>query len=176
MPENVYTVDEVFGVSREVPKNYVARSEVDGKLIESLSREQHIVIYGSSKQGKTCLRKHCLQDNDYIVVSCLNRWGLGELHGTILKEAGYEVTQSSSRTVSGQNKIIVTGEGSGGIPIVAHGRVGASAEVSDGSTTTKTSAALELDPLDVNDIIRALEATGFRKYIVLEGGLPLSPG
>ena len=62
------TTDEVFGISRDLPLNYVDRTNVDMKLIENLTREKHIVIYGSSKQGKTSLRKHCLQESDYIVV------------------------------------------------------------------------------------------------------------
>ena len=50
MPERIHTVDEVFGVSRNLPLNYVTRDTVDGKLIENLSRSSHIVICGSSKQ------------------------------------------------------------------------------------------------------------------------------
>jgi len=70
MPERIHTVDEVFGVSRNLPLNYVTRDTVDGKLIENLSRSSHIVICGSSKQGKTSLRKYCLRGTDYVVVSC----------------------------------------------------------------------------------------------------------
>lgn len=53
-----YKIDEVFGVSRDLPMNYVTRENVDEKLIDGLSRSQHIVIFGSSKQGKTSLRKN----------------------------------------------------------------------------------------------------------------------
>src|SRR5690606_27899679 len=88
MTEQIWKVDDVFGVSRDVPGNYVTREKVDGKLIDSLTRDHHIVIYGSSKQGKTSLRKHCLQPADYITISCQNKWGLPELHSAILKEAG----------------------------------------------------------------------------------------
>lgn len=40
---------DAFGVGREMPLNYVERQEVDNKLIESLTRDKHVVIYGSSK-------------------------------------------------------------------------------------------------------------------------------
>ncbi len=36
------------------------------------------------------------------------------------------------------------------------------------TSTSKTTEPLELDPLDVNDIIAALDAAGFTKFIVLE--------
>ncbi len=56
--------------------NYVERQEVDQKLVSNLTKNKYIVIYSSSKQGKTCLRKHCLQPEDHIVVQCFNRWNL----------------------------------------------------------------------------------------------------
>jgi hypothetical protein len=168
MPERVVTVDEVFGVSRDVPLNYVARGEVDGKFIDSLSRAHHIVIYGSSKQGKTCLRKHCLKEDDYLVISCQNKWNLAELHSTILKECGYQVRQSTSRTVTGAFKIVASFEGKGKLPFVAEAKGGANAERSRTTATTETFSGLELDPYDVNDIIRALNEISLSRFIVLE--------
>jgi len=168
MPEHTHTVDEVFGVSRDLPLNYVTRDTVDGKLIENLSRSSHIVIYGSSKQGKTSLRKYCLKDTDYVVVSCQNRWNLAETHTSILKECGYSVRQSTSRTVSGQHKITVSMEGKGGIPIIAEAKGTGAYEHTGGQSTTETTVALELDPWDINDIIRALQEAKFSKFIVLE--------
>ena len=86
MAEKHHTVDEVFGVSRDLPLNYVTRESVDNKMIDNLSRGSHLVIYGTSKQGKTSLRKNCLKDVDYVVVSFQNRWSLAETHAAILKE------------------------------------------------------------------------------------------
>ena len=99
--EHVVKLRDAFGVGREVPLNYVTRPEVDGKFIESLTRDKHVVIYGSSKQGKTTLRRHCLQESDYIVVSCLNTMSLSDLNGAILKAAGYRIEQAQTRTVGG---------------------------------------------------------------------------
>ena len=50
-------VEDVFGMSRNVPLNYVERENVDDVLKNNLERKKHITIFGSSKQGKTCLRK-----------------------------------------------------------------------------------------------------------------------
>ena len=61
-----FFVDDVFGINRDLPMNYVARDSADTILIDNLVRRQHLVIYGSSKQGKTSLRKHCLNSDDYI--------------------------------------------------------------------------------------------------------------
>jgi len=168
MPQADWTLDQVFGVRRDVPLNYVDRLDVDGKLIDSLSRDHHIVIYGSSKQGKTCLRKNCLKDDDYIVVSCLNRWNLADLHSAVLKEVGYTITLSSSKTASGTAKIVAKAEGEFGIPLVAKGKLAGELGGDATIAETLTTKGLELDPLDVNDIIRALLSVGFGKYVVLE--------
>ena len=49
---------------------------MDDKLLENLTRDKHVIIFGSSKQAKTCLRRHCLQEDDYILVQCQNTWDI----------------------------------------------------------------------------------------------------
>lgn len=135
-----------------MPLNYVARQSVDTAFLNSLTRDKHIVIYGSSKQGKTSLRKNCLQEDDYIVVHCCNRWSLGDLHAAILKRAGYELTQSTTRTTSGKNKILAAFKAKTfGVGFEA----GADREHSQ--TKAITTKPIEIDPDDVNDIIAAIK-------------------
>lgn len=163
MVEKKNTVDDVFGINRDLPLNYVERDSADNVLINNLARRQHLVIYGSSKQGKTSLRKHCLKNGEYIVVHCSNKWGLEHLHEAILKHAGFEVTVTSTKNKSAKSKILAQ---------MAVGMFGANIKggieaerTQENSTTTKP---LELDPLDVNDIIKALKQVSFHKFIVLE--------
>ncbi len=157
------SVDNVFGINRDLPLNYVERESADNILVNNLARRQHLVIYGSSKQGKTSLRKHCLNIDDYIVVHCSNKWTLDQIHEAILKNAGFELTQSTTKATSGKQKIFAK---------IKAGIFGASAE--GGVEAERTSenkvitAPLELDPLDVNDIISALNQIKFKKFIVLE--------
>ena len=131
--------------------------------MESLPRGKHLVIFGSSKQGKTCLRKHCLDTDDYITVHCSNKWTVADVNSAILKQVGYEVTQLTTRATSGHAKVSAKFGfklfGSGG---ETKGEVGGTHE------KQIAKAPLELDPLDVNDIIRALAEVEFKKYIVLE--------
>ena len=163
MTEKSHKATDVFGISRDLPLNYVSRPSADDFLVENLTRDKHLVIYGSSKQGKTSLRKHCLNSDDYIVVHCSNKWSISDLHSAILKKAGFEVTQSTSKTASGKSKIFAKVKanffGSG-----AEG--GAEAERHNSEQTT--TQPLELDPEDVNDIINSLNQLSFEKFIVLE--------
>ena len=163
MPDNIHNTDEVFGINRDLPLNYVVRKSADNLLIENLTRDKHLVIYGSSKQGKTCLRKHCLKDTDYITIHCSNKWTISDLNAAILKKTGYEVTQSTTKTASGKFKILAK------VKAVIFGfGVEGGAEAQKSKSLSETTIPLELDPEDVNDIIGALEQLKFNQYIVLE--------
>lgn len=159
--EGSHKTSDVYGIGRELPLNDVTRQSVDHSFINSLTRDKHLVIYGSSKQGKTSLRKHCLKDSDYIVVHCSNKWSLGDLHASILKRAGYEINQSTTRATTGRNKILATLKVS--FMGLGSDSTGESEQIKTNSTTTKP---LELDPEDVNEVISAL--SGFNRFIVLE--------
>ena len=154
---------EVFGISRDLPLNYVARESADNVLLDNLTRDKHLVIFGSSKQGKTSLRKHIINEKDYIVIHCSNKWSISDINSAILKKSGFELTQSTSKTASGKSKIFariaykIFGSGVEG---------GSEAEREKKCEVLKT--PLELDPEDVNDIINALNSIKFDKYIVLE--------
>ncbi|RXV64233.1 hypothetical protein D1006_40665 [Burkholderia stabilis] len=159
--EAIHKTSEVYGISRDLPLNYVTRKSADDALIENLTRDKHLVIFGSSKQGKTSLRKHCLNESDYIIVHCSNRWSLEDLHSAILKRAGFELTQSNTKTETGKSKVLATLKATFlGTGVETSGEL--AREVAASTTTTP----LELDMNDVNDIIKAL--AGFNRYIVLE--------
>jgi len=152
---------DVYGIGRDLPLNYVSRKSVDEYFVANLTRDKHVIIYGSSKQGKTSLRKNCLSEDDYIVVHCSNKWSIADLNSAILKRVGFEVTQSTTKTTTGKNKIVAMFKASVlGVGVETGG------DKEQTKSTATTSKPLELDPEDVNDIIGALGA--FNKYIVLE--------
>jgi hypothetical protein len=127
------------------------------------------VVFGSSKQGKTSLRKYNLEDDDYVVVTCSNRWTtLAPLHMAILKAAGYVIEQSNTKTVDGTFKVTAKVEGKAGIPLLAEAKAGGDASGQLKTSKSTTSVSLELDPGDVNDVIAALGNLDFRQFIVLE--------
>lgn len=168
IPEKVWKTREVFGLSREVPRTYVVRDGVDNKFIDYLTRDQHIVIYGSSKQGKTCLRKHNLVEDDYVILSCQNNFDLRQVHTVILKAAGYAVKESVNRTVEGKSKIEAKFGVKFGLPAIAEVSVGSGGEIGGGETISTVVKSLDIDPSDANEVIFALEEIKFNKFIVLE--------
>lgn len=161
--KKIYPLDEVYGISRDVPLNYVERENVDEVFRKNLRRGKHITIFGSSKQGKTCLRKHCLDTSKYIVIQCSNKWTLSDLNAHILKQAGYELTESTKMSMSGKAKLIASIK-SKFLPV----DVGAESSLEEGEESETVYRQLELDIDDANDVISALKEINFSKYIVLE--------
>lgn len=161
------SVYDVFGMSRDVPPNYVVRQAVDGAFVDALTQNKHIVIHGSSKQGKTSLRKYNLSTGEYIVVTCSNKWELRDLHTAILKAAGYVVEGTTTHTVNGGFKIRAEIKAGIKLPFVGLGGSGGT-ELEHDEATSVEGASLELDPSDVNDIITGLTSADAPRYIVLE--------
>lgn len=102
-------LEQVFGIMSEVPQyNYVDRGNLDANFKRGLRGPNHIVIYGASKQGKTCLRKKNLNDNKHIHINCVRGAEIDSLYSALLKEAGithiptaHSTTQTSNKSISG---------------------------------------------------------------------------
>jgi hypothetical protein len=166
-PERFATLADVFGISRSIPYNYVCRDDINGRLVEAISRGRHVVIHGSSKQGKTCLRKWNIEDRSYVALTCSNNWLLADINISILKQAGYVISQSDTKTATGEHKVTAKSQ----VKISLPGFEGTSAiEGTRGSQSVDetSSTSLELDPSDINEVILALQELAFDKYIVLE--------
>jgi hypothetical protein len=153
-------IDDVFKVARELPLNYIERGHVDHKFIEALTQDSHIVIHGSSKQGKTSLRKNNLRESDYIELICSNNWALKDIHERILKKAGFDVIISETKTIKGTAKVSLKGN----VPYLATAGLDVTGELAKQINKRN----LEIDIEDVNDVIDALKQINFERYIVIE--------
>ncbi|MEU4522390.1 hypothetical protein AB0F52_27210 [Amycolatopsis sp. NPDC024027] len=160
-------MNEVFGVSRDLPLNYVERDKVDNKLFLALAQNHHIVIHGSSKQGKTCLRKWNIKNRAHAVVACIEIRTVAELNAAILKAVGYKVEKSQSVTVSGKHR--VTARLDTKIPVLGKEISGSlGREVEKEQSRSTVTGSLDLDLEDINDMITALDSIKTRTLIVLE--------
>jgi hypothetical protein len=166
--KSVYHTADVFGVSRDLPLTYVERRSVDDRLLDNLTRDKHVIIYGSSKQGKTCLRKHSLNEDDYILIQCQNTWDLPKLSEAILKQAGCDVEVSTAKTVDGKSKLSIKGIVGLSMFGLTKAEVETGGEQEKGKSKTDVSQPFQLDPSDPNDLVRVLKAAKFTKFIVLE--------
>ncbi len=63
-------LSDVFGVSKQRVLSYLERAAVDGYSVKALASDKHIIVYGSSKQGKTSLVDKHLPYEKNVLVSC----------------------------------------------------------------------------------------------------------
>jgi len=158
-----YRLEEVFGIARDLPINYIQRADVDGTLVTCIKDNKHIVIHGSSKQGKTCLRKQYFKDTDSLLVQCMSDWDISGLYSNILKQLNYQLPQSIEKSKSFAAKGLTRLK-------AALGFASASTEVSlekiDGEK--KTLAPIQFDMTSVNDIVGVFKKAKSKRFVILE--------
>ena len=165
--EGVFSLQDVFGITNDIPCIYTKRTYVDEKFIGALKRRKHIVIYGCSKQGKTSLRKKYLNNLNSIVIQCTNRTTRDNIYKLILKEAGVELSQSCKKTVGGTKKTDVSTSGESNLHF-AKAKVESKTSYDKSISNTITKNYFDIDPTDINDVIRVLLSTQFNSWIIIE--------
>lgn len=154
-----HDTDTVFGITRGVPLNYIHR-EVDDIFLKNLKKDKHIVLYGSSKQGKTSLVKKHLSDEVCLAINCEKKKSLNDIYISILKGANFRIETESESTATNSRKT--------GIGLKVLSVIGLSHDINAEKGIKSKSKRLEFDINNVNDVINALNAVNFNKYIVLE--------
>jgi AAA domain len=158
----------VFGVSNQIVRTYIERPRVDISFKEALKENKHIVIYGSSKQGKTYLLKKHLRENQVVKIECSPKSTTTDLYKSVLRQLDVIFEEGTDRStvtsVSGSAEASIEAK----IPIIVKGTgkvgVGASHQRAKSVRYQKVSFNLDLAQ-DISEVIRKLRSN---KYIVLE--------
>jgi hypothetical protein len=138
-PGQVPSLKEVFGISSSVPTyTYVDRQGLDGRFAYLLETDRHIVIYGSSKQGKTSLRRKQLPESECVVVPCRPDFTIESIYGEIRRQLGIkDVTeQRTMHTLEGTAK--AEAKGKAGIPFITEAEAGGGLEGKFGRESEST--------------------------------------
>jgi hypothetical protein len=161
-------VEEVFGIRSKLVLSYLERPEVDQRFLEALKTDHHVVVYGSSKQGKTSLRQKHLKERECIIVRCSPRMSLLSLYQSIVRQSGARIQtiETQTTTATAETKIAAGFRAFipwvGGADTTVEGTAGAEAQ---GAFTTEF-VAYNLE--DAQAIAELLLAVGTKKWIVLE--------
>lgn len=164
-----YRLDDVYGMARRrVPLTYVERDDVDARFLNELTRDSHIVVYGSSKQGKTSLLLHTMSEDDYIVVQCAANWSKEKLYSAVLKEVGVVLIESSTKGRSRTDELTGEVEAEAGLSVMAKIRSKFAGKTVDTTDQTVTERELPVDLASATDVINLLQEIGFEKWVVVE--------
>lgn len=93
-------LNNVFGVSRDPVASYIERDSVDSTLSEALATTKQIVIYGSSKQGKTALLQRHLDEKYRCTYHCGPASSAEDIYRAFLRQLGVEIVTEKANTSS----------------------------------------------------------------------------
>ena len=84
----IYKTNDVFGVRSKLIESYIERESVDKAFKEALTDGNEVIVYGSSKQGKTSLILNNLQEYQYVKVECSPQTQPIDIYKSILRQIG----------------------------------------------------------------------------------------
>lgn len=168
MISNVKKTSEVFGVSNEEIESYIEREKVDDIFQNGLTQNKHIIVFGSSKQGKTALINKHLPEEMLIRINCVPESRPIDIYKSLLRQLDVEFEEENS------TQTIIGFEGRGGlkvkvkIPILAEVEGSTGGSASSQSTKTVKTKTIEFNlelPQDISEILKSIK---FKRRIVLE--------
>jgi len=115
-------VEEVFGVSGKQVASYVERQKVDDKFKDALKTDKQVIVYGSSKQGKTALVKKYINYEDNIVISLSPKSALKDIYQSMLRKSGVVLKTSYTEGTGEQTKVRAKASIQGAVALVLKGK------------------------------------------------------
>lgn len=161
-------VEDVFGVSVKQVKSYIEREQVDNKFTEALKSDKQIIVYGSSKQGKTALVKKYIDYDENIVISLSPKHTLKDIYQTILRKSG--VTLRTSYTKGSGHSSSLKGKASiqGAIALILKGNAEVGLDKNSNKSLTENYDEIEFNLELPDDIADIINKHGNKKVIILE--------
>lgn len=163
-----YQTRDVFGVRSTLIASYLEREAVDERFLEALDSGNEVIVYGSSKQGKTSLILKHLEESKYIKVECSPQTTPIDIYKSILRQIGVTFIASET-TESGYERGATVGASFRvKIPFVGGGD--AKTEVADNSSdlSSRTETHVEYNIALAQDVSELLKTHNFDRFIVLE--------
>ena len=164
----VAKLDEVFGVTSKPVLSYVERADVDVSFREALNSHKQIIVYGSSKQGKTALVSKHLPYVNNLLVSLTPKTSLLDVYQTILFNAGVQLVSSTVDKNSTESGISIGTKFKAMIPFF-----GEAAAEAGGSTKAGSGQEVKYEEISINielpqTVSNLLDRVKCNKWVILE--------
>ncbi len=163
-----HKTSDVFGVKSTLIKSYIERDSVDEKFKSAITDGNEVIVYGSSKQGKTSLILNHLSEEQYVKVECSPQTQPIDIYKSILRQMDITYIESETKEAGSEHGGKLGAGFKIKIPFI--GDTSATAEVSDkDSKKQSTSTAyIEYNLALAQDISELLKKFNIDKYIVIE--------
>lgn len=161
-------LEEVFGVTSKPIMSYVERSQVDDSFREALESHKQIIVYGSSKQGKTALVTKHLPYDENLLVSLTPKTQLLDVYQTILSQAGVKITGSTTEKSSTESTLSVSAKFKAMIPLFGAAEAATEGGTKAGSADERMYEEVPLNielPQSVADLLKRVRCD---RWVILE--------
>lgn len=161
-------LEEVFGVSAKPVRSYVERDEVDTRFQEAITSDKQIIVYGSSKQGKTALVSKYLDYDKNLVVSLTPKTTVLDVYQTILSKSGVRLTTGSSDKSSSEATASLGTKIKAQLPLFASAEANAQGGLRSGAAAEVKYEEVPINielPQHVADLLHRIKST---KWVILE--------
>ena len=161
-------LEEVFGISTRPVMSYIARPDVDGRFVNAVTSPHHIVVYGSSKQGKTALRQKHIEESKCEIYRCNPGTKPDVIYQFVLREAGVRIQTTETRTDSSKMSGKAWWSVKASIPWFAETSGNVEGGGERATQTALTSDYVDVSLSDSQIVASMLKAASFKKFVVLE--------
>jgi hypothetical protein len=163
-----YKTSDVFGVRSQLIESYIERPSVDELFSAALKDKNQVIVYGSSKQGKTSLTLKHLSPNEYVKVECSPQTQAIDIYRSILRQSNITYFESDTQGLSFEISSNINAGVKVKVPFMGEANLGAG--TADKTTQTNTSKELYIEynlelAQDVSELLRKKE---IEKFIILE--------
>lgn len=152
-----YKTSDVFGVRSQLIKSYIERPSVDELFSAALKDKNQVIVYGSSKQGKTSLTLKHLTPNEYVKVECSPQTQAIDIYRSILRQSNITYFESDTQGLSFEISSNINAGVKVKVPFMGEASLGAG--TADKKTQTSASKELYIEynlelAQDVSELLR----------------------
>ena len=161
-------LNEVFGVSAKPILSYVERDEVDSRFREALRSDKQVIVYGSSKQGKTALVSKYLPYKENLLVSLTPKTTVLDIYHTILSSAGIRILTGGSQKGTTETALGFSAKVKAIIPLFGGGEAGAKGDIKAGYEKEQQHEEIPINLELPQHVAELLQRVHSKKWVILE--------
>lgn len=161
-------LSEVFGVTSKQVKSYIPRENIDDLFKNAIATDNHVVVYGASKQGKTALVSRYLSYDDNIVVRLSPKQTVEDIYSSVLRQAGVTLEADTTTGTEKKAQLSAGAKFKAKIPLIGEAQISTNTATNNTkrfSTRFETIAFNIAVPQDISELLKKV---GMDKKIILE--------
>ena len=163
-----YKTNDVFGVKSKLIASYIERDAVDAKFKAAIKDGNEVIVYGSSKQGKTSLILKHLPVDRYVKVECSPQTQTVDIYRSVLRQLDVNFTDSETTESTNEHGGKVSTGFKNKVPFLGSSDVGVELLDSKKNSSGVTKTFIEYNLSLAQDVSELLKKFEIDKYIILE--------